>query len=157
MCACVLNWFSRVWIFATLWTVALQVPLSMGFSRQEYGSGLPCRHLSGDLPNPGIKPTSLTSPTLTAGFFTTSIIWEAPRGTKMGEFCLWKREYPSSKPVWIWSENFSEIVPQPKRDLLYIGVLTKSSILQRSWYVYRSQLTKNTGWVRLMRTQTEST
>ena len=129
--------FSHVRLFVTLWTVALQAPLSMGFSRQEYGSGLPCR-LSGDRLNPGIEPTSLTSPTLTARFSTTSIIWEAPKGTKMGEFCLWKRECPSSKPVWIWSKNFSEIVPQPKRCLLYIGVLTESSILQRSWYVYRS-------------------
>ena len=42
-------------LFATPWTVACQVPLSMGFSRQEYWSGLPCAS-PGDLPNPGIKP-----------------------------------------------------------------------------------------------------
>ena len=53
--ACVLRHFSRVWLFATPWTVALQAPLSMGFSRQEYWSGLPCP-LPGDLPNPGIEP-----------------------------------------------------------------------------------------------------
>ena len=41
----------------TLWTVARQAPLSMGFSRQEYWSGLPCPP-PGDLPNPGIKPRS---------------------------------------------------------------------------------------------------
>ena len=40
---------------ATPWTVALQAPLSMGFSRQEYWSGLPCPP-PGDLPNPGIQP-----------------------------------------------------------------------------------------------------
>ena len=40
MCACVLSHFSRVWLFATLWAVACQAPLSMGFSRQEYWSGL---------------------------------------------------------------------------------------------------------------------
>ena len=51
---------------ATPWTVAHQVPLSMGFSRQEYWSGLPCHPLGG-LPNPGIKPGS---PALTGGFFT---------------------------------------------------------------------------------------
>ena len=56
---------------ATLWTVALQVPLPMGFSRQEYWSGLPCPS-PGDLPNPGIEPTSLTSPKLANGFFTTA-------------------------------------------------------------------------------------
>ena len=52
---------------ATLWTVVHQTPLSMGFSRQEYLSGLPCP-FPGDLPDPGIEPVS---PTLTGGFFTT--------------------------------------------------------------------------------------
>ena len=50
-----LSYFSRVQLFATPWTVALQGPLSMGFSRQEYWSGLPFPS-PGDLPNPGIKP-----------------------------------------------------------------------------------------------------
>ena len=49
---------SRIWLFATLWTVACQAPLSMGFSRQEYWSGLPCP-LPEDLPDPGIKPNFL--------------------------------------------------------------------------------------------------
>ena len=57
VCACMLRWFSHVLLFATLWTAFCQAPLSMGFSRQEYWSGLPCP-LPGDLPNPGIKPTS---------------------------------------------------------------------------------------------------
>ena len=69
---------SHVHLFATLWTVANQAPLSMGFSRQEYWSGLPCP-LPGNLPSPGIKPTSLISPALAGGFFTTSATWEAPR------------------------------------------------------------------------------
>ena len=47
-----------------------------GFSRQEYWSGLPCP--PPDLPNPGIKPTSLTSPALAGRFFTTNATWEAP-------------------------------------------------------------------------------
>ena len=47
---------SRVQLFATPWTVAYQAPLSMGFSRQEYWSGLPFP--SPDLPNPGIEPGS---------------------------------------------------------------------------------------------------
>ena len=50
---------SRVRLFATLWTVAYQAPLSVGFSRQEYWSGLPFPS-PGDLPNPGIKPRSPT-------------------------------------------------------------------------------------------------
>ena len=49
---------SRVRLFATPWTVAYQAPPSMGFSRQEYWSGLPFPS-PGDLPNPGIEPWSL--------------------------------------------------------------------------------------------------
>ena len=54
-----------------------QAPLSMGFSRQEYWSGLPCP-LPGDLSDPGIKPMSLMCPTLAVGFFTTNATWEGP-------------------------------------------------------------------------------
>ena len=63
--------FSHVQLFATPWTVALQPPLSMEFSRQEYWSGLPCPP-PGDLPDPGIKNTCLMSPPLPGGFLTTS-------------------------------------------------------------------------------------
>ena len=59
------------------WTVAHEAPLSVGFSRQEYWSGLPCPP-PGDLPYPGIEPVSFTSPALAGGFFTTSATWEAP-------------------------------------------------------------------------------
>ena len=52
-----LDLFSHVQLFATIWTVACQAPLSMEFSRQEYWSGLPCPP-SRDLPNPGIEPRS---------------------------------------------------------------------------------------------------
>ena len=52
-----LRCFSRGQLCVTLWTVARQAPLSMGFSRQEHWSGLSCPP-SGDLPNPGIKPGS---------------------------------------------------------------------------------------------------
>ena len=54
---CVLSLFSCVQLFVTLWTAAHQAPLSMGFSRQEYWSGLP-RPPPGELPDPGIKPVS---------------------------------------------------------------------------------------------------
>ena len=60
-----------------LWTVARQAPLSMGLSRQEYWSGLPCPPPR-DLPNPGIEPVSLTPPSLAGGFFTTSATGENP-------------------------------------------------------------------------------
>ena len=54
---CVLSQFSCVQLFATLWTVVFQAPLSMGFSTQEYWSGLPLP-TPGDLPNLGIEPVS---------------------------------------------------------------------------------------------------
>ena len=58
VCACVISHFSYVWLFVTLWTVACQAPLSMGFSRQEDWSGLP--HPSPeDLPHPGLNPCPL--------------------------------------------------------------------------------------------------
>ena len=71
-----LSHFSHVWLFTTLWTVARQAPVSVGFSRQEYWSGLPCP-FPGDLPDLGIEPTSLRSPALAGGFYTTSATWEA--------------------------------------------------------------------------------
>ena len=55
----------------TPWTVAHQAPLFMGFSRQEYWSGLPCPP-PGDLSDPGIEPMSLTTPALADGFLTTA-------------------------------------------------------------------------------------
>ena len=70
---CVLSRFSRVHLIATLWAVAHQPSLSMGFFRKEYWSGWPCPP-PGDLPDPGIEPVSLT---LAGGLFTISTIWEA--------------------------------------------------------------------------------
>ena len=61
---------SRVLLCVTPWTAAHQAPLSMGFSRQEYWSGVPFPP-AGDLPNPGIEPASPVSPALAGGFFTT--------------------------------------------------------------------------------------
>ena len=65
-----LKCFSHVQLFVTPWTMAHHSPLSMGFSRQEYWSGLPCLPPE-DLPNLGIDPTSLVSPALEADSFTT--------------------------------------------------------------------------------------
>ena len=70
MWVCMLSHSSCFQFFVTLWTVAVEAHLSMGFSRNEYYSGLPCCP-PGDLPDPGIKPMSLTSPALAGRFFTT--------------------------------------------------------------------------------------
>ena len=72
---------SRDQLFTTLWTVACQASLSMGFSRQEYWSGLPFPS-PGDLPNPGIEPRS---PTLEADALTSE---------------------PPGKPLKIYEENY---------------------------------------------------
>ena len=67
-----LSLFSHVQLFVTLWIVACQPPLSMGFPRQEYWSGLPYPP-PGDLPYPSIALLSLTSPALAGRFFTTRV------------------------------------------------------------------------------------
>ena len=84
--------FSRVQLFATPWTVAHQAPPSMGFSRQEYWSGLP--FLSpGDLPNPGIEPRS---PVLQADALTS--------------------EPPESKHLLIsWLQPYSAVILEPPK------------------------------------------
>ena len=70
-----LSRFSHVWLCVTLWTVACQAPLSIGFSRQ-YWSEFPCPP-PGSLPDPGIEPAFLMSPALAGRFFTTSSTWDA--------------------------------------------------------------------------------
>ena len=73
VCVCV---FSCVWLFEAQWIIAHQAPLSVEFSRQEYWSRVTFP-TAGDLPDPGIEPTSLASPVLAGRFFTTSATWEA--------------------------------------------------------------------------------
>ena len=68
---CMLSHLSLVQLFVTMWTIAHQAPLSLGFPWQEYWSGMPCPP-PGDLPDPWIEPVSLTSPALAGGFLTTS-------------------------------------------------------------------------------------
>ena len=78
----VLSSFSRVQLCVTLWAVARQAPLSMGFFQQEYWNGLPCPP-PGDLPDPGIKPASPASPTLLVEFFITDPLWRFLKNLKV--------------------------------------------------------------------------
>ena len=72
-CVCVhVQSLSHVWLFSTPWTVAHQAPLSMGFPRKEYWSGLPFP-TPGDLPDPGTEPESPASPALPGGFCTNQV------------------------------------------------------------------------------------
>ena len=83
---------SHVQPFVTPWTVACQGPLSMGFPRQEYWSGLPFP-LPGGLPGPGIKSTSLATPALAGRFFTSWATGEAQKeASSSREWLLGTRE-----------------------------------------------------------------
>ena len=131
MCAYVLNRFSCVQLFVTIWTVARQAPLSMGFSRQEYWSVLPCLP-PGDLPDSGIEPTSFTSPALEGRFLTTSTTWEAVSSTahwiKASDQNTQRAVWVPFKPYWVTMNsrqplghflvNFLEIVPALMRGSL---------------------------------------
>ena len=93
---------SQVQLFATSWTVALQPPLSMGFSRQEYWRGLPFSS-PGDLPDPGIGPVS---PALAGRVFATSAAWEAHTGLALYGCCSggrygWGRPQGFPRQEWV--------------------------------------------------------
>ena len=78
---------SRVQPFVTPWTVAHQAPLSMGFFRQEYWSGLPFL-TPGDLPDPGVELASRASSALAGRFFTTSATWGAHHLSHLRHVCV---------------------------------------------------------------------
>ena len=84
----VLSHFRPVWLFVTPWTVNRQASLSIGLSRQGYWSGLSFPP-PGDLPNPGVKLASLSSPALAGGFFTMNATCETPRWVHLvSYFCF---------------------------------------------------------------------
>ena len=79
---CMFSHFSHVRLFETLWTVALQAPLSMGFPRQEHWSGLPCPP-PGDISDPGIERHLLRC----SQIFTTSATWESQISLTTPQIC----------------------------------------------------------------------
>ena len=83
---------SHVWLFMTPWTVACQIPLSMGFPRQEHWSGLPFPS-PGDLPNPGIEPGS---PVLQADSLPSEPLGKPKKS----------RDNQNNKQVWSWSTKW---------------------------------------------------
>ena len=98
---CVLSHFSHAWCFETLWTVALQAPLSMSFFRQEHWSGLPCSPPE-CLPNPEIEPAS---PAKQADF---CIHWTKVFSSLFSEVvCSFLLSFKSFFYIWsILSQNF---------------------------------------------------
>ena len=151
------NRFSRVSLFITLWTIAHQAPLSMGFSRQEHWSRLSCPP-SEDLPNPEIEPASLVSPVLQADSLPSEPLWysEAYKncphnlpppsnnidsanggwqgGGPCGE-CLWKanwRIHPLDSAClqlqgWVWGNKGEGGENQVQ--IIYMGFMVKHSSL----------------------------
>ena len=76
MCHATLSCFSHVRLFVTVWTVACQAPLSMGFSRK---NGVGCHALLQGISHPqGLSPRLLYAGVLAGGFFTTGASWEVP-------------------------------------------------------------------------------
>ena len=120
VCACVLSLFSWVQLFDTLWTVAYQAPLSMGFSRQEYWRGLPCPP-PGDLPNPRTEPTSPAFPALAGRFFTA----EPPGKPK---FTL--------SPNKIWHIKFSVHLYIIARTWKQPRCPSADKWIRKLWYIY---------------------
>ena len=107
--------------FVTPWTVVHQALLSMGFSWQEYWSGLPCPS-PGDLPNLGTEPTSLVSPELACRFYTTE---------------------PPGKPLITIHFNINEIILYI---IFFILTLSSNNMIQMSfpsWYTLTSLILCN--------------
>ena len=97
---------SRVWIFATQWTAAHQTPPSMGFSRQEYWSGLPFPS-PGNLPDPGIK---LGSPALQAGALLSEPPGASGGGVGRGKRCDWERDTEGTREVILSDAIWVELI-----------------------------------------------
>ena len=120
----------------TPWTVARQFPLSMGFSRQEYWSGLPFPP-SGDLPDPGIKRVTPVSLVLAGRFFTTAppiLLQWCPRQLRFQPHILnsWKAQH---KTMRIHNDNFCEKKCNliGERDYIYIKRL--SSVIMKLTFI----------------------
>ena len=114
---CLLSCFSCARLCGTLWTIAHRVPLSMGFSKQEYWGGLPWPP-PGDLPNPGLESMS---PASHVDFFTAEPWGKAPVGVGGGN-TLGNHSYLhkliTEKKIWDNCFPFVNVIP------LYITSLT---------------------------------
>ena len=115
---CVSSRFNRVQFVVTPWSVAHEASLSMGFSRQEYWSGLPFPS-PGDLPDPGIEPTSLASLAFSGGFLITSATWEAP--SKRYMMSGWISLGGQCRPHEYWVSHITLVYLEVHEYLLPLG------------------------------------
>ena len=110
-----LSHFSHVQLSGTLWTVACQAPLSMGWSKQEYWSGLPYPPL-GDLPNPGIEPASLKSPAWQVGSLPLASLgklknWGASKLEELWIYTvriIWRVVLATLSSILVWRTPWTE-------------------------------------------------
>ena len=125
------KFFSHVQLFVTLWIVVCQASLSMGCPRQEYWRGLSCPP-AGYLPNPGIKLTSLMSPSLEGRFFTTSGTWETLVITKK----ISNSYNFSNTVVFMWNlfSRMDTSLPFSLGSKSHVSHLLKKVILKISFY-----------------------
>ena len=135
-----LSRFSCVRLFATLWTVAHQAPLSMGFSRQEYFSGLPCPP-PGNLPNPG---SEIGSPSLQADSLPGEPPGEVPHASR-NPLSLWQSDCPHSLHIFTFqlpsvgqywpglrTQLLSEEKPETQKEVICPRTYTKLVLCQIS-------------------------
>ena len=138
--------FSHIWLFVTPWPVAHQSSLSMGFSRQEYRSGLPCPP-PGDLLNPGMEPLSPAS--LSGRFFTTE-----PLGGTVGvvlNILQWSRQSCTMKNVL---SRMPILSPTEKQHSLKDGVDSSLVVFFNKDF---SELLHVRPWVRICGSDTKDT
>ena len=95
---CGLSCFSRVWFFATLWTAACQALLFIGFSRQEYWSGLLAMPSAKGSSYPRDQTESFKSSAFAGQFFTTNVTWEAQLSIlyTVSIVCMWQSQSANS-------------------------------------------------------------
>ena len=105
--------------FVTPWTVAHQVSLTTEFCRQVHWSGLPFP-TPGDLPDPGIKPASLESPTLAGGFFTNCDTWEVVQYAQMYSIILLKNMLRIPKSICLHGLKSIVLEIKTKKLLKYL-------------------------------------
>ena len=117
VCVCVP---SGVQLFVIQWTVARQAPLCVGFSTQEYWSGLPFS-TPGDLPNPGTEPTALASLALAGRFFTNIDTYEA-HINKLINFWKQRKHAKKFKVICPVTYGGSKPRPEPTDRLLCAGL-----------------------------------
>ena len=137
---------SHVQLFGTPWIIACQTHLFMGFSRQEYWSGVPFP-FPGNLPYPGIEPVSLMSPALAGGFFTISTTWKAQYTNKY-IVILYRVTFPGGwdSKEYAWNAGDPGLI-LGQEDSLKEGMATLSNIIAwRIPWTEKSGGLQSIGW-----------